>query len=1119
MIHFAARARNACLVQKILLTMKLTTFLLLFAVIQTMGFESFSQGTKLSLNFKSTSLKEVLSSIEDKTEYYFLYSSKVIDVDRKIDVDVNGKSISEALDQILKDTDIEYLFKDRQILLSSKNNQDKMFDITQQQNSISGKVSDTSGGSLPGVSVVVKRTTTGTITDADGKYSLNNIPPNVTLQFSFVGMKTQEITVTNQSIINVVLADETIGIEEVVAIGYGTVRKSDLTGSVASIKGDDIRAEGNSNVQMALQGKTSGVSIQSASGSPGSGVRILIRGTGSLNNNDPLYIVDGVQVNDINNILPSDIGSMEVLKDASAAAIYGSRASNGVVLITTKSGEKGETKIDVNFNYGVQKLANKLDVLNARQWAQVENDAAIASRTTIYPIFKDPSQYGNGTDWQNEIYRVAPTQSIDASASGGTETMNFSISGGYLDQDGIILNTYYKRLNLRVKTEFKKGRFTFGESAIISKEDWHNSGSLGGRGGGPAGSALKFVPVFGVYDAHAIGGYSGHTSELIDIGNPVAMTQLFDPKIQNLKMLINLFSQVKITEGLNYKYNVGYTNLNGYNYYYVYPYSIGAHFVNLDADLSETRSQSSLLLQEHTLNFSKDFNKHHIQAFVGYTFQTNDYRNLIGGKSGMPNGIFVLDAGSSQITSGGTAYKSTLESYLGRIIYSYDDKYLVTATFRRDGSSRFSKNNRYGNFPSIALGWNLSNETFFAPFVKTISQLKIRGSYGVLGNQEIGNYLYSSAIQQSSYATASGLWVGGTATRFSSPNIKWEKSKTFDVGIDWGFFSNKLTVSTDYFIKRNSDILLAVPLPLSAGSAINPIVNAGDISNKGFEGMFTYRNKVGALGYEIIGTFTSVKNKVENLGSGSQQIFGGQPAYSAASSTLTQKGGSVGAFYLIKTDGIFNSQEDVLAHSKDGVLIQPNAKSGDIRFVDYDKNGVINESDRQLCGSPTPKFEYGFGTKLNYKGFDMYMFFQGTYGNKIFNGLKLDMENIVLYQNHSTALLDAWTENNHSNIPRLAKTDVNENNRVSDRYLESGSYLRLKTLQLGYTIPKIVFNKIGITNLRVFVSGENILTFTKYSGYNPDLGRAGSILDRGVDLGSVAYPLSKTITFGLQLSF
>lgn len=1096
-----------------LLIMKLSLLLTTVITLQVSA-SVYSQQIIIDQNTKGKTVRNVLNIIEKEGKVRFFYNDDFNQLDKIISQNIENGELSQILTAVCEEAQLSYKVMENNFIVVYPQE-------LQQQTTITGKITDAATGEpLPGVNILVQGTTQGTITDNNGKYTLPNVSESSVLIFSFIGYIQETITVGDQTVIDVALIEDITSLQEVVVVGYGTVRKSDLTGSVASVKADDIKAEGSSNIQMALQGKTSGVSIESGSGQPGSGVRILIRGTSTLNNNNPLYIVDGIPVENINNINSSDVESMEVLKDASASAIYGSRASNGVVLVTTKSGVDGETKFEVNANYGFQKLTKSLDVLNATQFAQVEKDGYVNSGLPVPERFQNPAQYGVGTDWQKELYRVAPTSSFDVSASGGNNNLNFSVSGGNINQEGIIQNTYYNRLNFRVKTEFKKGRFTFGESAILSQENWRNAGSLGGRGGGPSGSAVKMVPIFPVYDPAEIGGYSGPSTDYLDIGNPVAMVKLMDSKRKNLNMLINLYGQFNIFKDLNYKYNVGYTNIGGYNYSYTNRYTMG-QFINLDNDLSETRFQSNLLLQEHTLNYLKDFGNHHIQAFVGYSFQTNDYRNLNGSKSNMADGIYVLDAGNTNIATGGSTTKSTLESYLGRVIYSYADKYLLTATFRRDGSSRFSKNNRNGIFPSLALGWNVSNESFFTPLAKTINLMKLRASYGVLGNQEIGNYLYNAAIQQSSYALANNaLWVGGTVRDFASTEVKWEKSKTLNVGVDLGFLANKLTFTSDYFIQRNSDILLNVPLPLSAGSSSDPMVNAGEILNRGIENTISYKSNIGELKYRINATFTSVKNKVEKLGMEGQQIFGGVPAYDKAGSTLTQTGGEVGAFYLIKTDGIFNSIEDVNMYTKDDKKIQPQAQPGDVRFVDYNNDGVISEEDRQYCGSPTPKFEYGFGVNMNYKGFDLYIFLQGTYGNKIFNGVRQDLENPLLAQNHSTELLNAWTDQNHSDIPRLTKgLDPNNNTRTSDRFLEDGSYLRLKTIQLGYTLPVALTNKINISSVRIFASADNLLTFTKYTGYNPDLGRMGSILDRGVDLGSISYPLSTTVLFGFQVSF
>lgn len=990
---------------------------------------------------------------------------------------------------------------------------------------VQGKVTDSGGTGLPGVTVLLKGTSVAAPTDLDGNYSITVPNGNGTLVFSYIGYQNQEVQINNRSTINVKMEDDAEALEEVVVVGYGTQRRQDVTGAISSIKADDIVTQGANTVEKSLQGRVAGVQVESAGGNPGSGVRILVRGTGSLNNNNPLYIVDGVQVDNINNLAPTDIASMDILKDASAAAIYGSRAANGVVLITTKSGRKGENIIDFNAYYGVQNITKKLDLLNASEWARVSNAAYDAAGFERLAIAQNPESLGEGTDWQDEIYRTAPMQNYNLGASGGGDNYTYSLSGGYLNQDGIVKNTGYDRWNLRLKSDFTKGRVRIGESVILSKETFNPlTGGLGGQGGNPVGSAIKMIPVFDVYNPDAVGGYGGAFGPVVDIANPVAQLNLRDVENNVNKAIINAFAEVSILDELKYKFNVGYTNTSGYYYEYTRPYQIGALFTNLDADLYESRNQTNYFLQEHTLSYDKLFGKHNVQALVGYTYQNTQYRTLEGRKSGMPDGISVIDAGTANTASGSNAWENALISYLGRLIYSYDDRYVLTAIIRRDGSSRFGNGNKYGNFPSLAFAWNASSEKFFEPLSSVVSMLKLRASYGVLGNQEIADYRFVPSITpNTNYVIGREqlLWPGAIQTAFATPDIKWESSKTVDVGADLGFFNNKLFLTADYFVRRNTDILLQVPIPLSTGaSANNPYINAGQITNRGFEAALSFNNTVNDdFSYQVSGTFSSVNNEVDNLGTGSQQIFGGQPTHHGASATVTQAGYPVGAFYLIKTDGIFNSQEEINAHAHEGQLIQPNAQPGDIRFVDYNNDGQIDQNDRQFLGSPTPDFTYGFGGNLSWKGFDLNLFFQGTHGNKIYNGLRQDMESMSLNTNYSKATLNAWTPENHTNFPRAVINDPNLNSQTSDRFLENGSYLRFRTLQLGYTLPKSLLDAAKINSCRVYLSFDNLFTITNYKGYNPDLGRTGSVLDRGVDFGHAAYPLARTSMVGVQLSF
>jgi TonB-linked SusC/RagA family outer membrane protein len=1108
---------------KMINVMRLTILILLISLSPAIAVDSYSQQAKLSMNMSGATVEKIIDEIEKSTDFFFLYNKGRIDVERKVDLQVHDESIKEVLDRLFAGTDISYSIKDRQILLMNNRLSESENDFfAQQQKAIKGKVTDTSGGPLSGVSVLVKGSNQGIITDVNGNYSLTEVSPDATLVFSFVGMKTQEIAVAGEDYIQVTLEEETIGVDEVVVIGYGTVRKKDLTGAVANTKGTDIKAQGVSDMTRALQGLMPGVSIESAGGDPGSGTRILIRGVSSLGNASPLYIVDGVQVDNINNLSSADIASIDVLKDASAAAIYGSRAANGVVLVTTNSGKAGKPAMQFTASYGLQKIINEADVLNAQEWATVSNAAHDAAGLPRLAIAANPESLGAGTEWQEAIYRTAPVQQYSLLASGGNDNSNYSVSGSYNNQKGIVETTGYRRYNIRVKSQTTIGRFKFGETIMATREKWQKmAGGWGGQGGNPVGSAAKMISMFQIYDENAIGGFAGAYGPVTNIANPLAQLHLEDISNELTTLLMNAFGEVTIIPGLSYKLNLGYTRDFGTDIDYTMRHQVGTLFNQQTNDISQSKDENLLVLLENTLNFSRVIGKHNIQALAGYTYQNRKYSYLTASRTDLPDGIRSLDAGAGTSSNGGNQSESALVSVLGRVIYSFDDRYLLTTSFRRDGSSRFGSANRYGNFPSVALGWNLSGEDFFAPLLNTIPYLKLRASYGVLGNQEIGDYQYSAVVSSninSVIGAEQQKWFGSIQTAFTSPLIKWENTETLNFGLDAALLDSKLNVNADYFTKKTKDVLLNVPIPGSAGSVSNPVVNAGTLRNRGFEFGFNYNDKLGKLEYDIYGTLSALKNKVIELGTGTQQIFGGQPTHHGESTTVTQAGGPVSGFFLIKALDIFDSQEEITSYSKEGTLIQPNAEPGDIKFLDANDDGRINDQDRVFSGSPFPKFDYGLGIRLAYAGFDLNVFFQGTQGNKIYNGLRQDLEGMNLEFNYSKATLDAWTATNHSNIPRAVINDPNYNTRTSTRFLEDGSYLRLKTLQIGYTFDDYLVKKLNMTSLRAFISADNLFTITDYSGFNPDIGRTGSIYDRGVDYGHIAYPLAKTISFGFQLS-
>ncbi|MGF7039625.1 TonB-linked SusC/RagA family outer membrane protein [Mucilaginibacter lappiensis] len=1118
-IAFPCR-RISCVSIKILRVMKLVLILLITTIMQV---NATSYAQTVSLNLKNASLKEVIEQLRQQTGYHFLYKTQMLNETKQVNLSVSNEPFLEVLEKCFAGQPITYTVVQNTVVLRRKTQADNS---PRQAVKVTGKVTDERGQPLPGVSVKVKGTTNGIITDGSGKYALTVDNASGVLEFTFLGFTKQEVAINGRAEINIVLKEAQTALNEVVVIGYGTVKRSDLTGATASVKGSDIKAQGVSDITRSLQGKMPGVTIESTGGDPGAGTRIMIRGVGTLGKGDPLYIVDGVPTASINYLNQVDIESIDVLKDASAAAIYGSRAANGVVLVTTKAGKNGAPVVQFTANYGQQKVAKEVDVLNAQEWANVSNAAHDNAGLPRLDIAKNPQTLGAGTDWQDAIYRTAPVQQYNMLVSGGGEFTKYSVSGGYNDQQGIVDITGYKRYNLRVKTETTKGRLKFGETVLLSREKFITmAGGWGGQGGNPVGSAAKMIPVFNIYDPTAVGGFAGAYGPVVNVANPVAQLNLENINRELTSILANAYAQVNLLPGLNYKLNLGYTNSFTSNYDYAKRYNVGTLFSHPTNDINLNKDQTVMVLLENTLNYDKHFGKHSLQALAGYAYQSTKYNYIATGRTDLPDGIDQIDAGAGIATNAGRRTESNLVSEFARLIYSYDNRYLLTASFRHDGSSRFGSTHRYGDYPSIALGWNISNERFFESLKNTFSTLKLRASYGVLGNQEILDYQYSAAIASNiNYVVGADQqkWFGAIQTAFASPNIKWESTKTSNIGVDVGFFNDKLNVTADYFIKKTSDLLLNVPIPGSAGAITNPVVNAGDLRNKGIEVGVNFNDHIGKLNYGIFGTISAVKNKVIALGTGSQQIFGGQPTHHGASSTLTEAGGSIGSFYLIKNIGIFNSQAEVDAYSKDGKLIQPNAAPGDVKFQDTNNDGQINDNDKVNAGSPFPNFEYGFGINASMYNFDINMFFQGSQGNKIYNGLRQDLESTNLDFNYSKSMLNAWTPTNHSNVPRAVTSDPNFNNRTSTRFLEDGSYLRMKTLQIGYTLNNALAKKIKITSLRVYASADNLFTITNYTGFNPDLGRATnaqlSILDRGVDFGHVAYPLARTISLGIQLT-
>lgn len=942
--------------------------------------------------------------------------------------------------------------------------------------------------------------------------------PQSVIEVSYIGYLTQETVINNQKSIRFLLKEDTKTLDEVVVIGYGVQKKADLTGSVANINTEKLNTQSNANIGQALQGKIAGVDIVSQGGAPGSGTRIMVRGIGTLNNASPLYIVDGMYMNSIDHINPNDIASIDVLKDASSAAIYGSRAANGVIIVTTKEGSNTEGKpiIDLSVNLGISTASKFLDMLDAKGWAEV---TTIARQAIGKPALDMATDLANkpDNDWQDIMFRPALMQNYNLSVKGGGKYSTYYTGLGYFNQDGIVKGTNYQRYNIQSKNDYKRGIFSAGTNLIISFS--HDKPLHQELRGGMIGTILQSVPTLEKYDDTREGGYGGTYGDVVNIPHPLAIIDdnIMDRYNENVKIFANLYAQIELFKGLKYKLNLtpDFSFERYKNYLNKYDFGLATNSIT---QLTERQRRRRNILVENLLTFDRTFGEHKISALAGYTYQDSRFRHIQAYGEGLPQGLEEIDAATTNRSNEGNSWRSVLTSILGRVFYSYQNKYLFTATIRRDGSSKFGKNNRYGYFPSFSLGWNVAEEKFMEN-VHWLDQLKLRGGYGVLGNQEIDNYQYSSTITTGiNYPDGNGgLLQGAFPKNFANPDIKWEETAMTNVGIDFMAFNNRLSLTADYYVKNTKDILLTVPIPISSGGANDPIRNAGKIRNNGFEfnlGWMDQPNPDISYGINLIGSFN--KNKVIAMGSESGSIKGGSTNQNITTSE-TKAGYPIGGYWLISTAGYFNSQEEVDAYAKDGKKIQPAAEPGDIKFVDANNDGVINDDDRVFQGSPFPDFTFALNGNMRYKNFDLSIGLQGVLGNKIYNATRQTLEDVTKGSNFLASCLDYWTpENKNASHPRLTWDDPNRNTRAeSDRYLENGSYLRLRSVQLGYTFPQTWF-KGAIQHARVYINAENLFTITSYSGYSPDV-NADNANYRGFD--NFIYPTNRTFMLGLNVTF
>lgn len=1094
--------------------MRISTFLLMVCVFCSYAGNAHSQNAKVSIRMNNVKLDKILNEIENQTDYLFIYNNQV-DINKITSVKVKNEAVAQVLDRILSGTGINYELEGTHIILTTEAIKD--LHAQQQAKTVTGTVTDVSGEPIIGANIRIKGTTTGTITDIDGNFSIKAKPQSV-IEVSYIGYLTQETVINNQKSIRFLLKEDTKTLDEVVVIGYGVQKKADLTGSVANINTEKLNTQSNANIGQALQGKIAGVDIVSQGGAPGSGTRIMVRGIGTLNNASPLYIVDGMYMNSIDHINPNDIASIDVLKDASSAAIYGSRAANGVIIVTTKEGSNTEGKpiIDLSVNLGISTASKFLDMLDAKGWAEV---TTIARQAIGKPALDMATDLANkpDNDWQDIMFRPALMQNYNLSVKGGGKYSTYYTGLGYFNQDGIVKGTNYQRYNIQSKNDYKRGIFSAGTNLIISFS--HDKPLHQELRGGMIGTILQSVPTLEKYDDTREGGYGGTYGDVVNIPHPLAIIDdnIMDRYNENVKIFANLYAQIELFKGLKYKLNLtpDFSFERYKNYLNKYDFGLATNSIT---QLTERQRRRRNILVENLLTFDRTFGEHKISALAGYTYQDSRFRHIQAYGEGLPQGLEEIDAATTNRSNEGNSWRSVLTSILGRVFYSYQNKYLFTATIRRDGSSKFGKNNRYGYFPSFSLGWNVAEEKFMEN-VHWLDQLKLRGGYGVLGNQEIDNYQYSSTITTGiNYPDGNGgLLQGAFPKNFANPDIKWEETAMTNVGIDFMAFNNRLSLTADYYVKNTKDILLTVPIPISSGGANDPIRNAGKIRNNGFEfnlGWMDQPNPDISYGINLIGSFN--KNKVIAMGSESGSIKGGSTNQNITTSE-TKAGYPIGGYWLISTAGYFNSQEEVDAYAKDGKKIQPAAEPGDIKFVDANNDGVINDDDRVFQGSPFPDFTFALNGNMRYKNFDLSIGLQGVLGNKIYNATRQTLEDVTKGSNFLASCLDYWTpENKNASHPRLTWDDPNRNTRAeSDRYLENGSYLRLRSVQLGYTFPQTWF-KGAIQHARVYINAENLFTITSYSGYSPDV-NADNANYRGFD--NFIYPTNRTFMLGLNVTF
>jgi TonB-linked SusC/RagA family outer membrane protein len=998
----------------------------------------------------------------------------------------------------------------------------------QAQTEVTGRVT-MAPDDQPGIGVVVqvKGTTIGTVTDFDGMYRISVPGPESVLVFTFIGYTTVERTVNAAGAIDVRMEENISQLDEIVVTGYGVEKRSSISGAVSVVKADEFAERPILRVEQALQGRAAGVQIAQVSGSPGSPLTVRVRGVGTINNSDPLYIVDGIPVDGLDFLNPQDIETINVLKDAASAAIYGARGANGVVLVTTKGGKRNAAgTISYDGYYGMQRASRLLDLLNAREYAVIQNEAFLAAGKVPLPEFANPEALGEGTDWQEAIVQDAPIMSHQLSMSGGGDRSAYAVTGNYFTQDGIVGGD---------KANFERATVRFNGNHQM--KDWldigHNLGftwlqrdglTENSQYNSPLIRALNMDPVTPVYKADGTYAYSRYADT--DIANPVnAIDQTYNTWTTN-RFVGGLYADVRLGNHLTFRsaYSLDVTFARNNIFFPRFDLS------NLpsisEAPPAEKNLVNSVNIANHNwrnnqwenyLTYSRSSGVHDYTVIAGTTALRNRYDGSGGANTNLPSNdpddAYIgntIDPIASQ-SAWQTANESSLLSFFGKVNYGYAGKYLASATFRADGSSRFGKNNRFGYFPSFSAAWVISEEDFWN--VGQLDFLKLRASWGQNGNDRIGDYSFTTVVssgQNYTFGPDETITNGSVALSAANPDLRWETSTQTNIGVDAEAFDGRLSFTTDFYIKKTSDMLYAPPIPLVAGTA-PPVQNVATAENRGLEFSLLYRNSDRAFTYSFGGNIAFVNSEVTGLGRGGEPIFSGFVQFANANAAKTDVGNPLGAFFGYVTDGIFQTAEEIEAHAFQSAGTAP----GDIRFRDLNGDGVIDVEDQTYIGDPTPDITYGLTADFGFKGFELNLFFQGTQGNDIFNStVRYDFG----YVNRPASVLDRWTGPGTSNSePRVNLNDPNQNARISDRFVEDGSYLRMKTLQIAYNLPGTWLKKAGMQKCKIYVTGQNLLTFTGYKGLDPEIGAVGGSLEIGIDRGF--YPQARTVMGGLSLTF